>query len=98
MSDASEIRDVARRVRGIAADLRSTTRTVGGAHGVAWQSVGAAQYRKRLSTDAARINALARDVDSLATSLEAYARAVERRTSVLGKAVTGTVETMRELV
>lgn len=94
MSDADEIRAVAGRIDGVASGLRAAAGRTARGDGVSWHGVGADAYRKQLADDAARISALARDVDRLAADLRSYARAVQHRQDTVAKpvqAVTGWV-------
>lgn len=96
MSDADQIRTAANRVSALARDLRGYATRTGTGQGVDWHSAGAQQYRKRLSDNAAAINSLARDMDSLAGALRRYASAVESRQSALGDLVGGAGDFLTE--
>ena len=89
MDDADQSRGAAARVAGVARDLRSYARRTSSAQGVDWRGDAAAQYRKMLSDNGSRLYALARDTDSLAAALRAYARTVERRQRAAGSAAGG---------
>lgn len=94
MNDGDQIRAVASRVSGAASDLRGYARRTASAQGVHWRGDASAQYRKRLSDTGARLNSLAREIDSLAAVLRAYARTVERRQHAAGGLVSDVTQSV----
>ena len=83
MSDADEIRAVARQASTVAGEIRRAAWRISTADAVDWRSAGAIQYRKRLHEKAGRLNNLAREVDGMVGALHRYATAVEVGQSAL---------------
>ena len=74
---SAAIRAAARRVEDVATQIRDAVRVATSVHAVAWESLAAEEFRRRVAEEVARLQVVAAVVDDAARALSRHARAVE---------------------